>query len=59
MKLRHIFTTLAAAALALVGCQQEERFLEEVQVSQSLIALPIEGGSAEITVTAADKWEIA
>ena len=59
MKLRYIFTALAAAALAFVGCQQEEKFLEEVQVSQSLIALPIEGGSAEITVTAADKWEIA
>lgn len=58
MKLRHIFTTLAAAALAFVGCQQEEKFLEEVQVSKSLIALPIEGGSDEITVTAADKWEI-
>ena len=58
MKLRHIFTALAAAALALVGCQQEEKFLEEVQVSKSLIALPIEGGSDEITVTAADKWEI-
>ena len=59
MKLRYIFTALAAAALAFVGCQPDEKFLEEVQVSQSLIALPIEGGSAEITVTAADKWEIA
>ncbi len=58
MKLRHIFTALAAAALAFVGCQQEEKFLEEVQVSKSLIGLPIEGGSEEITVTAADKWEI-
>ena len=58
MKLRHIFTALAAAAFAFVGCQQEEKFLEEVQVSKSLIALPIEGGSDEITVTAADKWEI-
>ena len=58
MKLRHIFTALVAATLAFVGCQQEEKFLEEVQVSKSLIALPIEGGSDEITVTAADKWEI-
>ena len=58
MKLRHIFTALAAAALAFVGCQQEEKFLEEVQVSKSLIGLPIGGGSEEITVTAADKWEI-
>lgn len=59
MKLRYIFTALAAAALAFVGCQQEEKFLEEVQVSKSLVALSIEGGSDQITVTAAEKWEIA
>lgn len=60
MKLRNIFTALAAVAMfAFTGCQEEERFLAEVKVSQSMIALPIEGGSAEITVTAADKWEIA
>ena len=35
MKLRNIFTMLAAAlAFAFVGCQEEERFLEAVQVSQ-------------------------
>ena len=59
MKLRNIFTALAAVlALTFVGCQEEERILEEVQVSKSMVALPIEGGSAEITVTAADTWEI-
>ena len=59
MKLRNIFTALTAAALALVGCQQEEKFLDEVKVSQSMVALSIEGGSAEITVTAAAEWEFA
>ena len=44
MKLRHIFTALAAAALAFVGCQEEERFLDEVQVSKLMVALSIEGG---------------
>ena len=58
MKLRNIFTALAAAALAFVGCQQDEKFLEEVQVSKSMVALSIDGGSEEITVTAVDKWEI-
>ena len=58
MKLRNIFTALAAAALALVGCQEEERFLDEVQVSQSYIAIPAEGGQVEITVNAVDNWEI-
>ena len=58
MKLRYIFTALAAAALAFVGCQEEERFLDEVQVSQSIVAIPVEGGSVEVTVTANDAWEV-
>ena len=52
MKLRYIFTALAAAALAFVGCQQEEKFLDEVQVSQSLVTLDVQGGEASVTVTA-------
>ena len=58
MKLRHIFTALAAAALTLVGCQEELKVLDEVQVSQSLVAIPVEGGSVEVTVNANDAWEI-
>ena len=58
MKLRYIFTALAAAALAFVGCQKESRFLDEVQVSKSLVALPIEGGSETITVTATADWKL-
>ena len=57
MKLRSIFTALTVAALALVGCQKEEKFLDEVQVSQSMVAIDVNGGSAEITVTATDAWE--
>ena len=59
MKLRNIFTALAAAAIAFVGCQVEERFLDEVQVSQSVVAIPVEGGQVEVTVTANDAWVIA
>ena len=60
MKLRNIFTILAAAlAFAFVGCQEEERFLDEVKVSQSFVAIPVEGGSTEITVNAAADWAIA
>ena len=58
MKLRYIFTALAAAALAFVGCQEEERFLDEVQVSQSIVALDVAGDQVEVTVTANDAWEI-
>ena len=58
MKLRYIFTALAAAALAFVGCQEEERFLDEVQVSQSVVAIDVAGGQVEVTVAANDAWEI-
>ena len=58
MKLRYIFTALAAAALAFVGCQEEERFLDEVQVSQSIVAISVDGGQVEVTVTANDAWEV-
>lgn len=59
MKLRNIFTSLAVAALAFVGCQEGERFLDEVQVSQSTVSIDVEGGSAEITVTATADWKFA
>ena len=58
MKLRNIFTALAAAALALVGCQKESKFLDEVQVDKSIVALPVEGGQDQITVTATADWTI-
>lgn len=57
MKLRNIFTALAIAALAFVGCQEKERFLDEVKVSQSYLAFDKAGESLEITVNAIDKWE--
>ncbi len=58
MKLRHIFAALAAAALTLVGCQEDLKVLDEVQVSQSLVAIPVEGGQVKVTVSATDAWEI-
>ena len=58
MKLRNIFTALAAAAIAFVGCQVEERFLDEVQVSQSVVAFEVAGNSVDVTVNANDAWEI-
>ena len=58
MKLRNIFTALAAAVIAFAGCQEKERFLDEVKVSQSMIAIPAEGGQVKVTVNAVDSWEI-
>ena len=60
MKLRNIFTALTAAlALTFAGCQEEERFLDEVQVSQSMVSLSVEGDQVEVTVTATEDWAFA
>lgn len=59
MKLRNIFTLLAAAlSLAFVGCQEQERFLEEVKVSKSYVAIPVEGDEVKIQVEASAEWNI-
>ena len=59
MKLNRLFLTLAAIAATAVSCVKDELAqLDEVQVSQSYIALPTEGGSFDVTVTATDSWEI-
>ncbi len=60
MKLRYIFTVLAAVlTFAFTGCQEPERFLNEVKVSSSYVAIPVAGGQTQITVNAVDSWAIA
>lgn len=59
MKLKNLFLALAAFAATAVSCVKAELAqLDDVQVSQSYIALPVEGGSCDVTVTAVDSWEI-
>ncbi len=57
MKLKYIFTTVLAALALTTGCKEDiERHLDEVQVSSSYVAIPAEGGSKTIKVTAHDAW---
>lgn len=59
MKLRNIFTMLMAAfTLTFVGCQEPERFLEEVKVSKSYVAIPVAGGDVKVDVDAVADWTI-
>lgn len=60
MKLKYIFAALISAVMFYcTGCQvEEERFLEEVQVSQSTIAIPATGGQVTITVNAVASWSL-
>ena len=59
MKLRNIFTVLATAALTFVGCQEDEHFIDEFQMSETMIALPVEGGQFEVTIKATADWAVA
>ncbi len=57
MKLKYIFTAVLAALALTTGCKEDiERHLDEVQVSFSYVAIPAEGGSKTIRVTAHDAW---
>lgn len=57
MKLKYIFTALVAALTLAVGCEDDlERYLDEVQVSSSYVAIPAAGGSQTITVNAKTDW---
>ena len=59
MKLKNIFTALLAGLTLFTACDKnEDLYLSEVRVSSSYVAIPIEGGNQEITITANDSWSI-
>jgi hypothetical protein len=60
MKLRHIFSILFVGLVLLTGCNDDEAYtlLDEIQVSQSYISLPEEGGSTTISLTAKADWQL-
>ena len=59
MKLKYIFTALAAVFALFTSCSEEEMAqLGSVQVSQSYVAIPAEGGTCEVTVRANADWQI-
>ncbi len=63
MKLKHILPAFLAAALTFgfTSCEDtdyETTSLSSVQVSQSYVSIPVEGGSTSITLNAKDSWSI-
>ena len=58
MKLKYIFPLIIAALAFMVSCQDEDTMtlLDEIQVSSSYVSLPVNGGTASITVTAKDSY---
>ena len=61
MKLKYFIPTLMAFFAILVSCSNdfEASYLDEVKVSQSTVALPANGGSVSIDLTASSNWTIS
>jgi hypothetical protein len=58
MKLKYLFLLFIATVALMTSCDDEDAvtLLKEIQVSSSYVAIPEEGGSTTITVTAQDSW---
>ena len=58
MKLKYLFPLFIAMLALMTSCDEDETatLLDEIQVSSSFVALPLDGGSTEITVKAQDSW---
>ncbi len=59
-KIKYLLFALAAMLVSLTSCTDETgvTLLEDIQVSSSYVALPMDGGSSTITVTAKDSWTV-
>ena len=60
MKLKNIFPFFIAILALMTSCTDEETMtlLDGIQVSSSYVAIPVDGGSTAITVTAKDSWTV-
>ena len=60
MKVKYFIPVIIALfTLALTSCNDDDAItlLDEVQVSTSYVSIPMDGGSATITVKANDSWQ--
>ncbi len=60
MKVKYLFPLFIAVIALLSSCADENQvtLLDEIKVSSSYVTLPLDGGSANITVTAQDDWTV-
>ena len=58
MKLKYLFPIFIALLALMTSCDDEETItlLDEIQVSSSFVAIPLDGGSTSITVKSQDSW---
>jgi len=59
MKLKNIIAAIASVAV-FAGCQTEPMVgsFADFELNKTFISIPLEGGSSEIAITAADAWEV-
>ena len=58
MKFKVIFAgILATLALATASSFSQPESFDEINISQSIVALPAEGGQVKTVVTAVDNWK--
>lgn len=60
MKLKYIFTALVAVLALFSSCNDDQTLdaLGKIQVSQSFVSIPVEGGRASFEVNAASDWKV-
>lgn len=60
MKLKYVYPLFIAMLTLIVSCADEEKMtlFDEIKVSSSYVAIPVGGGSADITVTTKENWTI-
>ena len=57
MKLRYLFSIILSALL-FAGCAEiATDSWDNIKLSQTYVSLPVNGGSANVTVTATEDWE--
>ncbi|NLZ95265.1 MAG: BACON domain-containing protein, partial [Bacteroidales bacterium] len=58
MKLKYLFPLLIAIFALMTSCDEDETatLLDEIQVSSSYVAIPVDGGASKITVTTQESW---
>ncbi|MCI7400083.1 MAG: DNA-binding protein, partial [Prevotella sp.] len=62
MKLKYFFPmVIAALSMMVTSCSDDDvvSYLDNVRVTSSYVALPAEGGSTSIDVTASGDWTIS
>lgn len=58
MKLRYLFSMILTSALLFWGCEEVSTdSFDNIKLSKTYLSIPVEGGTAELTIDATEAWE--